>query len=91
VPQDVRRSHELYGMIALNAKQYDKAVEELKQSDLRSGYDLYYLALAYEGAGDHTKAVQQAMASAHINSILNLKDVVMRQKAVQLTENWAGK
>jgi tetratricopeptide (TPR) repeat protein len=88
---DLRAMHQLNGIVALEAKQYAKAVEELKQGPAQNGYDMYRLALAYEGSGDHVNAVKQMTAAANINSVPNFNDVLARQKAKKLADEWAPK
>lgn len=48
----VKQQHSLNGMIALEGKEYDKAIAELQQSNQQNPYDLYRQALAYQGKGD---------------------------------------
>src|SRR5437870_6559954 len=42
-PAQARQAHELVGMIALQEKDYDKAVSELQQANQQNPYDLYRL------------------------------------------------
>jgi tetratricopeptide (TPR) repeat protein len=88
-PGAMRTTHLLNGMIALEEKSYNKAIEELKMADMQSGFDRYYLAMAYEGAGRHSEAVEQMTAAANINTVLNLGDVMMHGKAKQSMDEWA--
>ena len=48
--------HQLLGSIALDSKDYDKAVAELQQANQQNPYDLYRLCQAYQGKGDKAKA-----------------------------------
>jgi tetratricopeptide (TPR) repeat protein len=88
---EVLTVHELNGIIALDEKQYGKAVDELKQASLLDAGNLYRLALAYEGLGDRAKAKENMSAAVHINSLLNLNDVAVRQKAMALAAEWSKK
>ena len=87
----IRAAHELYGILALDRKDYARAIEELKQANLQSGQNLYRLALAYQATGDKQQAAEQIKAAAHRNTVLNLNDVLARQKAVELAATWSGK
>jgi tetratricopeptide (TPR) repeat protein len=90
-PNALLAMHELNGIVALAAKQYPKAVAELKQGPAQNGYDLYRVALAYEGMGDRAHAVVQMTAAANINSVLNFNDTLARQKAKKLADEWTRK
>ena len=89
--EDARGVHELYGAIALDAKQYAKAVDELKQANQQDAYNLYRLALAYEGMGNHAEAVKAVRAAANYNGLLALNNVIMRPQTVALASQWASK
>jgi tetratricopeptide (TPR) repeat protein len=45
----IRFAHQILGMIALEEKQFDRALEELQQANLQNPYNLYRMALVYEG------------------------------------------
>jgi tetratricopeptide (TPR) repeat protein len=55
-PFQTRQAHELLGMIALEAKDYNTAIAELQQSNQQNPYDLYRVCQAYLGKGDSGKA-----------------------------------
>jgi tetratricopeptide (TPR) repeat protein len=88
---DVRLAHELCGIIALNAKHFDRAVTDLQQANPESGYNNYRLALAYNGLGDKAKALAHIKVAAHINTVLALNDVLQRKAALRLEKEWSGK
>jgi len=77
----VRQAHEIAGMIALAEKQYDTAIAELQQASLQNPYNLYRLALAYEGKGDREKAAEQRKAAATFNPLPQLNFAFVRTKA----------
>lgn len=81
--------HELYGIVALDAKDYPRAVEEFKQGPSFNGYDMYRLALAYDGAGDKPKALELMKAAANINSVPTLNDVLKRHEAIAFVSQWS--
>jgi tetratricopeptide (TPR) repeat protein len=84
-PNQVRLSHELAGRIALAEKQYDKAITELEQASLQNPYNLYRLALAYEGKGDKAKAKEFAAKAAGFNPLPQLNFAFIRTKAGRMT------
>ena len=88
---DLRGTHELYGVLALDAKQYATAVDELKQANQQDAQNLYRLAVAYEGAGNHAEAVKAIKAAVTYNGLLNLNNVIMRRKTMELAARWGGK
>ena len=79
-----RLTHELAGRIAFAEKQYDKAIAELEQANLQDPYNLYRLALAYQGKGDMAKARDYASRAAHWNGLPALNYALVRNKATQL-------
>jgi tetratricopeptide (TPR) repeat protein len=80
-PFQVRLAHEIEGRIALEEKQFDKAITELKQSNLQNPYNLYRLARAYEGKGDTANAATFYKKAANNNTIANLNLALIRSKA----------
>ncbi len=80
-PARVRALHELNGRIALGTKEYDGAIEELQKSDLQSAYNLYRLALAYQGKGDAAKAKDYCAKAAHFYSLPDVGYALIRLKA----------
>jgi tetratricopeptide (TPR) repeat protein len=77
-------THELAGRIALAGKQYDQAITELQQSNLQDPYNLYRMALAYQGKGDTGKARDYANKAAHWNGLPALNYALVRSKAAQM-------
>ena len=77
-PFQMRLSHELYGMIALSKKDYDGAIEELQQSNLQDPYNLYRLALAYEGKKDKANAKEYYKRAKEYNALNNLNYAFVR-------------
>ncbi len=80
-PARVRGVHELYGRIALGAKEYDKAIEELQKANLEDSYNLYRLALAYSGKGDGAKAKEYCARAAHFYPLPDVSYAFIRLKA----------
>jgi tetratricopeptide (TPR) repeat protein len=79
----VRQAHELTGMVALEEKDYDKAVTELLQSNQQNPYDLYRLCLAYQGKGDKDKAKDFCTKAANFNSLPQANLAFIRTKAAK--------
>jgi tetratricopeptide (TPR) repeat protein len=80
-PVQIRLLHEMRGMIALEEKDYDKAIEELQQANQRNTYNLYRMMLAYEGMGDREGVREMSEEVANFNQFMNLNYGFVRQKA----------
>jgi tetratricopeptide (TPR) repeat protein len=80
----IRLVHEVAGTIALERKQYGKAIDELKQASLLNPYNLYRLALAYEGIGNHEEARKSCAEAAHFNVLPLMNYAFIRQKAERM-------
>jgi tetratricopeptide (TPR) repeat protein len=83
-PFQTKQAHELLGMIALEAKDYDNAVAELQQSNQQNPYDLYRLCQAYQGKGDMGKAKESCTKAAAFNSLPQLNLAFIRTKAAKV-------
>jgi tetratricopeptide (TPR) repeat protein len=82
-PFQTKQGHELMGMIALEAKDFDGALSELQQSNLQNPYDLYRLCQAYQGKGDMGKAKEFCTKAATFNSLPQLNLAFIRTKAAK--------
>ncbi len=74
-------AHELFGRIALKEKDYDRAIEELQQTGADNPYNLYRLALAYEGAGNIEKAKEYLVQTIEYRMPNNMNWAFCRTKA----------
>jgi tetratricopeptide (TPR) repeat protein len=83
-PFQTKQAHELLGMIALEAKDYDTAIAELQQSNQQNPYDLYRLCQAYQGKGDAGKAKEFCKKAATFNSLPQLNLAFIRTKAAKV-------
>ena len=83
-PNQVRLAHELAGRIALARNDYDTAVAELTQANPQDPYNLYRLALAYQGKGDAAKAKEFGTKAAEFNSLPQINYAFIRTKAKSL-------
>jgi tetratricopeptide (TPR) repeat protein len=83
-PFQTRQAHELIGMIALEEKDYEKAVGELQQSNQQNPYDLYRLCQAYQGKGDLNQAKEFCKKAADFNSLPQVNYAFIRTKAAKV-------
>jgi tetratricopeptide (TPR) repeat protein len=79
----IRLAHELAGMIALEQKAYDKAIEELNKANQQNPYNFYRLAIAYEGKGEMEKAKEMYNKAANYNILNALNYACIRAKAAE--------
>lgn len=77
-------AHELMGMIALEEKKWDKAIEEFNQANQQNPYTFYRLARAYEGKGDHNKAKEFYGKAANDNTLNSMNYAFIRSKALDM-------
>jgi tetratricopeptide (TPR) repeat protein len=80
-PAQVRLAHELTGMIALEEKDYDKALAELQEANQQNPRNLYRMCQAYQGKGDKDKAKALCTKAAEFNSLPQLSYAFIRTKA----------
>jgi tetratricopeptide (TPR) repeat protein len=83
-PFQIWLSHELAGMIALEEKDYSRAIEELAQANQQNPYNHYRLALAYTGKGASDKARTACETAANYNALNNLNYAFIRNKAEKM-------
>jgi tetratricopeptide (TPR) repeat protein len=83
-PFQIRLSHQLAGIIALEEKEFEKALEELKQSNQQNPYNLYRMALAYQGKGNRDKAKESFKKAANFNALNSLNQAFIRSKAEKI-------
>lgn len=82
-PAQMRQAHQLIGLIALEEKDYDKAVSELSQANQQNPYDLYRLCQAYQGKGDASRAKEFCKRAAEFNSLPGIQYAFIRKKAAK--------
>ena len=83
IPFEIRQSHEIAGLVALQAKDYAKASGELVQANQLDPRVQYHLARAYQGQGD-AKAAREAARQAAEHNGLNFNYAYVRGKAREL-------
>ena len=89
-PGRQRVMHELNGRIALGAKEYDKAIEELQKANMEDAYNLYRLAMAYSGKGDAAKAKEYCARAVHFYSLPDVNYAFIRLKAGKMLAGMKG-
>lgn len=77
----VREAHELLGLTALEASDYDGALTELQQADQQDAYVLYAMARAYDGKGDRAKAQEIYSRVAAYNELPTVRYATVRRAA----------
>ena len=85
-PFQIRLAHEVAGMIALEEENYDTALGEFRQANQQNPYNLYRMALAYQGIGDIENAKNFFEQAANYNALNNLNYAFCRTKALQMAE-----
>lgn len=79
----MRQVHQLIGLIALEMKDYEKAVSEFQQANQQNPYDLYRLCQAYQGKGDAGQAKTFCGKAANFNSLPAINYAFVRTKAAK--------
>jgi tetratricopeptide (TPR) repeat protein len=83
-PFQLKLAHELTGMIALDEKNYDRAISDLEQSNMQNPQDLYRLGLAYQAKGNRAKAHEYFTKAARFNSLPLINLALIRTKAAKM-------
>lgn len=78
---DIQLAHELRGMIALEEKDFDKALEEFQKANQQDTYVLYRMALAYKGKGIKDKAKELCEKVVKFNALNDLYYAFIKNKA----------
>lgn len=86
----IRLASELDGMIALEAGEYQKAVDRLQESSQQNPYNLYRLALAYRGLGNNARAKDYCTSAARFNVLPAPNYAFVRAKAEKLLQEFAS-
>jgi tetratricopeptide (TPR) repeat protein len=77
----VKLAHMLLGIIALESKDFDEALNQLQQADQRNAYNMFRMAQAYEGKNDPVSARRWYEKAANAHSINSLSYAFIRLKA----------
>jgi len=89
-PNQAKVAHSLLGSIALEEKDYDKAIAELAQSNQQNPQDLYRQCEAYQGKGDFAKAKDSCTKAAGFNSLPAINLAFVRAKAARMASAAKG-
>jgi tetratricopeptide (TPR) repeat protein len=84
VPFERWQAHELSGMVALQAHDWDGALRELGQSTTQNPRVLYLTGLAYQGKGEAAQAQKAFTAAADFNALHPLLPFVRSDARRQL-------
>ena len=87
VPFEVRQAHELAGLIAIHAKEWDTALGELGKAGAQNPRVTYLTGLAWQGKGDATKAADAFRAVSEYNQLNGLYAFVRPQARRQLARS----
>jgi tetratricopeptide (TPR) repeat protein len=79
-----RAVHRLFGLVALEAKDYERAIEELEQANLRDPFVKSKLADALAAAGKTDEAREEYEEVAQANLLSNLGYAMVRNHAIQM-------
>jgi tetratricopeptide (TPR) repeat protein len=81
------QSHYLNGLIALQEKDYNKAISEFEKSSQQNPQTFYYMAVAYSKDGNVAEARKYADKCANFNSLININQAFVRKQANNMLES----
>jgi tetratricopeptide (TPR) repeat protein len=81
---ELRLAHQLLGAIALEDKDFARAITELGQGNQQDPYTVYRLGLAYQESGDTAKAADAFRRAANQNTLPTLNYAFVRTKAKKM-------
>ncbi len=87
VPFEVRQSHELAGMIAVQGKEWDTALAELGKAGGQNPRVSYLTGLAWQGKGDAGKAAEAFRNAADYNQLNGVYGFIRPQARRQLARS----
>jgi tetratricopeptide (TPR) repeat protein len=87
VPFELRQAHELAGLVAVHAKEWDSALAELGKAGTQNPRVTYLTGLAWQGKGDQAKAAEAFRAVADYNQLNGLYGFVRPQARRQLARS----
>src|SRR5262249_4093175 len=85
VPFEVWQAHELAGMVALHAKDYDTALKELAQASNQKPRGNYPTRPAHQGQGGSPQAARRSRAADDWNQLKGLLPSARNAARRQLT------
>jgi len=87
VPFEVRQAHELAGLVAVHAKEWDTALAELGKAGGQNPRVTYLTGLAWQGKGDSAKAAEAFKAVAEYNQLNGIYAFVRPQARRELARS----
>jgi tetratricopeptide (TPR) repeat protein len=81
----IRQAHELDGLVALEAKEFDASLAALAQADQQNPAVWYAIARAHTGKGDVTKAKELSARAMHANDLPTFPYVFTRARLAAAT------
>jgi len=87
VPFELRQSHQLAGMVAVQAKEWDAALAELAQAGEQNPRVIYFTGLAWQGKGDATKAAAAFKHAAEFYQLNGIYGFVRQDARRQLARS----
>lgn len=79
----IRQSHELEGLIALQEKDYRKADTEFQKANLQDPYTHYYLGIVDQGLKDGQNAKKHFDEAAKFNALNNMNQSFIKHKKIK--------
>lgn len=89
-PNQLKQAHELAGMVAMEEKNYDKAIAELLQANLQNPYNLYRLSMSYHLKGDNVKAKEYWKKAVEFNTLPQINLAIVRMKSARMLTEAKG-
>jgi tetratricopeptide (TPR) repeat protein len=76
-------ANEVIGMISMQEKDYDQAIDSFLRANLQNPYNLYRLAEAYQAAGQQAAAEDYFSETADHNTLNSMQYAFVRHKAAE--------
>ncbi len=80
------QAHQLAGIIALQEKNWDEAVAQLKQSNLQNPYNLYLIGEVYNAMGDADHSQEYFAKALNFNLVNNLQQAMARRRVALIQQ-----
>jgi len=77
-------AHSFNGLIALQQKEYKKAISEFEKSNMQNPQTFYYLSIAHSKDGNTAEAKKFANKCANFNALININQSFVRNKAKEM-------
>jgi tetratricopeptide (TPR) repeat protein len=90
IPNELRRVHEIDGVLALARGEAEMALAELEQANAQDPVVIYWMAKAAFAAGDVERAQSLARSAARFNQLTTPNFAYIRDRAEELLETVSG-